>query len=646
MKPSNDLQAASPDEIHACLKHAHIPALMCSLVHLTNNLEMIHGDIQPHAVPMGNPNQSISEVDRKKVQDLALEVIAKFREGECPVPTLNSDQITEMVRFITGEELSPEYTQFALAELAIDGRDTYEVPGFDTIPSSVRKNFRVAIVGAGMSGILAAIRLKEAGIPFVVLEKNSDVGGTWYENRYPGCRVDSPNHVYSYSFAPKDWPQHFSDQNVLLEYFQEVTDRFQIRPSIRFDSEVVSMRFCNEKAMWDIDVRTRGGDSNLTVNAVIVATGQLNRPKLPDIPGQDEFGGSSFHSAHWDHSVDLSGKRVAIIGTGASAFQFTPHVVKRSEAVDVYLRTPPWVAVNPLYQARITKETHWLLNNVPFYATWFRFSMFWTSGEGLLSMARCDPSWDRKQGSVSEANDNLRKILTRGIENQLKDRPDLVAKLTPNYPPAAKRMLIDDGEWYRSLKDGKVNVIDSRIESINETGLVHEDGTQKDYDVILYGTGFQANRFLYPMRIYGTNGKELRESWGDDPRAYRGITLPNYPNMFTLYGPNTNIVVNGSIIFFSECEVLYVLSCLRHMLQHNLSSMNCRQDIHDSYNEQIDRDNREMAWGASTVNSWYKNAEGRVTQCWPGTLVEFWQQCRDFQPSDYTWSERPKTMHS
>lgn len=642
MQPTEILQATSDEQIRACLQHAHVPALMCSLVHLTGNIELLRGDIRPHVVPMGNPTQAISDEEQSKIVNLGVDVIAKFRDGEVAPRSIDSLYIPEMTQFITGEKLSEEYSEFAQAELAITGNSAYEVDGFSTIPKKTKERFNVAIVGAGMSGILAAIRLKNAGIPFVVLEKNSDVGGTWFENRYPGCRVDSPNHVYSYSFAPQDWPQHFSDQSVLLKYFQDVAEEHDIRKSIRFETEVTAMHYCNTAAQWTLDLATAQGSRKLEANAVIVAVGQLNRPKMPDISGQENFHGESFHSACWDHSVDIGDKKVAIIGTGASAFQFTPHVVDQSKSVDVYLRTPPWVAINPLYQAFISDQQHWLLKNIPFYATWFRFSMFWASGEGLLSMARCDPNWDRSRNSISEANDRLRQLLTRGIESQLKEHPDLIAKLLPSYPPAAKRMLIDDGEWYRSLQKTNVRVVNDPIDSITEVGIRLEDGTETEYDVILYGTGFQANQILYPMKIYGADEKELRRRWGDDPRAYMGITIPNYPNLYTLYGPNTNIVVNGSIIFFSECEMLYIMQSIRYLLNNDFAAMDCKSDFHDAYNERIDRQNLEMAWGASRVNSWYKNAKGRVTQCWPGTLMEFWKQCRDFDPSAYRWVKSPQ----
>ncbi|MCY3884793.1 MAG: NAD(P)/FAD-dependent oxidoreductase [Gammaproteobacteria bacterium] len=643
MNPSKVLQSSTNEKIRDCLEHAHVPALMCSLVHLTGDIELLRGDIRPYVVPMGNPNQSISEEAKSKIVNLALEVVSNFRDGQIAVESDVSTHVPEMTNFITGEKLSEEYSQFAVAELAIDGSSAYNVSGLTSIPLDQREKFKVAIIGAGMSGILAAIRLKQAGIPFVVLEKNSDVGGTWFENRYPGCRVDSPNHVYSYSFAPKDWPQHFSDQTVLLDYFQSVAKEHDLRTSIRFQTEVTEMRYCNDTALWTLNISTEAREEQLTVNAVIVAVGQLNRPKLPEIEGRDKFRGPSFHSAEWDTSVEFAEKTVAVIGTGASAFQFTPHIVKQAKSVDVFLRTPPWVAINPLYQAHITDQQHWLLNNVPFYATWFRFSMFWTSGEGLLSMARCDPNWDRTRNSISEANDRLREMLTRGIETQLDDRPDLISKLTPTYPPAAKRMLIDDGEWYRALKSRNVRVVDTKIESINETGIQLVDGSRFDYDIILYGTGFHANQILYPMKIYGSDGQELRSSWGDDPRAYLGITIPNYPNMYTMYGPNTNIVVNGSIIFFSECEMLYIMQSIRHLLVNEYASMDCDPAFHDSYNERIDRENLGMSWGASDVNSWYKNANGRVTQCWPGTLIEFWRQCRDFDPHAYLWNNPSET---
>ena len=320
-----------------------------------------------------------------------------------------------------------------------------------------------------MSGLLAGIKLQELGINFTIFEKNADVGGTWYENRYPGCRVDSPNHVYSYSFKQKDWPQHFSDQKTLLGYFQNTADEYSLRDHIRFETEVLELRFDAAASKWHIDTISPNGAETTVVNAVIAATGQLNRPKMPDLDGIEDFTGDWFHSAQWKHDIDLNGKRVGIIGTGASAFQFTPEVIKEAADVTVFMRTPPWVATNPVYHEYITDETHWLLNQVPFYQAWFRFHMFWTSGEGLLAFARCDEGWNDKEQSVSPANQQLREILTKGIERHLEGRPDLIEKLTPWYPPAAKRMLIDNGHFYRSLNS------ESRASSRREDRKGHRE---------------------------------------------------------------------------------------------------------------------------------------------------------------------------
>ncbi|MYD42880.1 MAG: NAD(P)/FAD-dependent oxidoreductase [Gammaproteobacteria bacterium] len=623
---------ASDDEIAAALRHAHLPSLANSLIHLTGDRALLK-TIVPTPMTLGNTPKPFPPEGEEQLRDLALQTLIKGRDHGFKPQPIDQSFLLDMMNFITGVELKDDYIPYALSELDI-------APTQETDPLKPEHvgDFHVAIVGGGMSGLLAAIKMQELGVKFTIYEKNEEVGGTWFENRYPGCRVDSPNHVYSYSFKKKDWPQHFSNQPTLLGYFQETADEYGLRTHTRFQSEVTEMRFDTSSKTWQIEGNGPNGLFKDTANVVIAATGQLNRPKMPDLPGIDDFAGSWFHSANWDYDVSLKGKRVGIIGTGASAFQFTPEVVKEAKQVKVFLRTPPWVALNPVYHEYISDESHWLLNNVPFYQAWFRFHMFWTSGEGLLGQARCEAAWNDKEHSVSSGNERLREVLTKGLEHQLAGRDDLIAKLTPWYPPTAKRMLIDNGHWYRSLKEEHVQVIDERISQINQAGLQLESGEQHDFDVIIYGTGFSASKFLFPMKIYGRDGNELREHWGEDPRAYLGVTTPNCPNLFFLYGPNTNLVVNSSIIFFSECEMRYITNCLRHLLENDYSSMECKTEPFEAYNEFIDDANRNMAWGASNVNAWYKNKHGRVTQCWPGTSLEFWQQLREIDPSDYIFT--------
>jgi 4-hydroxyacetophenone monooxygenase len=628
------------DVIRRALEEAHIPSLMLALVHLTNDESIIAGDIQLDPNFFGDPQCGISPEQQARVRALAFDTLTAYRDGKRTLPpTPDRARILRMMQFLVGNAATGEYVDFLESELALDGRDGYAPEPFEGIPVARRKDFHVVVVGAGMSGLLAAIRLKEAGVPFTVIEKNANVGGTWYENTYPGCRVDSPNHTYSYSFAPKDWPQHFSEQKVLLAYFDEVATRFGLREHIRLETEVKSARFEETTQRWQVTVAGRNGvEEVLGANAVIAAVGQLNRPRFPAIPGRETFAGASFHSAQWRHDVNLSGKRVGVIGTGASAFQFVPVIADQAAHVTIFQRTPPWVSPRAEYFAEIPDGKHWLLNHVPFYAKWYRFWMFWRTSEGLLGAVRRDPSWNDQAHAISAENDALRQLLTAYVRETIGDDPELLKKTIPQYPPAGKRMLVDDGRWLRTLKRDDVTLTEDRIREIDARGVVTQSGERHDFDVIVYATGFTASDFLVPMQIYGVGGKELHEQWNGDARAYLGITVPGFPNLFCMYGPNTNIVVNGSIIFFSECEMRYIMGCIRLLLESGRRALECRRDVHDRYNERVDSANREMAWGSPHVTSWYKNQKGRVSQNWPFTLLEFWKRTRKPDPQDFVLS--------
>jgi 4-hydroxyacetophenone monooxygenase len=499
------------------------------------------------------------------------------------------------------------------------------------------RDFRVAVIGAGMSGIVAAYRLEQAGVSYVVIDKNDDVGGTWHDNTYPGCRVDIPNHYYSYSFAQRDdWPYFYSPQQELHRYFRECATEFGIRPRIRFGTEVTSMQYDEETGTWSLDLlRSDGREETLTANAVISAVGQLNRPQLPAIEGRDSFAGPSFHSAEWDHTVDLAGKRVGVIGTGCSAAQFVPIISEQVAQLEIFQRTPNWMFPVPHYHFEVPAGLQWLLSNVPAYRQWYRFWLFWRTAETLRPMAEVDPAWPHRERSVSELNDLLRSMLVATMEERYAERPDLLAKAVPAYPPAAKRIIVDNGAWAQALHRDNVELTTENIERITPAGVVTVDGRLHEFDVLIYGTGFQPSRFLTPMKVVGRGGVNIHEQWDGDARAYLGITVPGFPNFFVLYGPNTNIVVNGSIIWFSECEVRYVMDCIRTVLAGEHVALECRRDVHDQYNAEIDAENLRMAWGVSKVNSWYKNAKGRVAQNWPFPLLEYWTRTRQVDPADY-----------
>ncbi len=628
----------SDDFLRAALTEAHIPSLMVALVHLTGSLEHLRGAIRPQMSFLGDADGGITPEQQAEVRELAVDVLRRYRDGAGLPPPPDATAVREMLTFLIGQPVSDDYVEFLMAELALDEQDPYAQPAIFDVPAERRRDFRVVVIGAGMSGILAGIRLKEAGIPFEIIEKNVDVGGTWLENTYPGCRVDSANHVYSYSFQPRDWPQHFSRQAVLQSYFADCADEYGLREHIRFATEVTEARFDEATGRWTLTLSGPDGQSVTEANAVISAVGQLNRPKLPDIDGCERFAGPAFHSARWDHDVDLAGKRIGVIGTGASAFQFVPIVAEQAASVTVFQRTAPWVVPNPDYFQDVPAGKHWLLNHVPYYAKWFRFSMFWRAAEGLLDAVTADPKWQRSERSVSEANEAFRELLVDNLRSVLGDDEALLEKCVPDYPPGAKRALIDDGRWLNALKRDNVELLTEPIDAITDSGLRTRSGAEHEFDVLIYATGFQASSFLHPMKIYGRGGRELHATWAGEPRAFKGISIPGFPNLFCCYGPNTNIVVNGSIIFFSECEIRYVLGCLALLMGDETTAMDVRADVHDAYNERIDAGNRGMAWGQSSVNTWYKNQSGRITQNWPFTLLEFWQQTRAPAAEDYTFS--------
>lgn len=629
---------ASDEEIREALGQAHIPTLMCSLVHLTGDSSLLRGDIQPVSEFFGDPQGGISEAQQSEVRELAFTALQQYRDlgGKLPQQP-DTSEISEMVDFLTGQKLPPDYGEFLTAELALSGGDAYCAPGLIALPAASKAGFNVLVIGAGMSGLLAAIRLQEAGVAFTIVEKHPDVGGTWLQNVYPGCRVDSANHMYSYTFKPKDWPQHFSQQAVLREYFAETAEEYDLRKNIRFNTEVTEMNWVEATGCWQIDmIDSEGNTDSLTANVVISAVGQLNRPKWPEFPGQDSFSGPSFHSTQWNYDHDLKGKRVAVIGTGASAFQFVPRIAPDAEQVSVFQRTAPWLAPVPEYMQDIAEGKHWLLNNVPFYHQWYRFAVFWRSAEGMLQATEKDEAWNGdEQVAISAASDMLREMFLDYMRGIVGDDPELMAKCTPDYPVGGKRILLDDGTWLRTLKRENVNVYTDSIVEINETGLVTDTGEQHDVDVIIYGTGFHAGRFLWPMKVVGRDGLVLEEHWDGDPRAYLGITIPGFPNLFCCYGPNTNIVVNGSIIFFSECEVRYIMGCLEILIKNGAKYLDCRSDVHDDFNKLVDEANSRMAWGISKANTWYRNKAGRVTQNWPFTLLEYWRRTRTPDPADY-----------
>jgi 4-hydroxyacetophenone monooxygenase len=627
------------DLLELGLQEAHLPALLMSLVHLTGDASLL--DEFPRPVydffadgRLGGYAPDVQE----KLRDKARVALTKYRasDGKLPAPP-SPATVRRMMDFIAGVDIPAHYVPFMEEELGLSGQDAKHPRWKGAKLEARRKDMRVVVIGAGMSGLLTAIRLKQAGIAFDVIEKNADVGGTWFENTYPGCRVDNPNHMYSFSFEPNhDWPYYFSTQDVLLDYFRRTADKYDLRRNIRFETQVVEARFDEKTSKWHVKTRDKSDrEETLVADAVVSAVGQLNQPRLPDIKGVDEFKGPAFHSARWRHDVDLKGKHVAVIGTGASAFQFVPEIAPDVADMKVFQRTPPWLGPTPDYHNKVGEGKKWLLEHAPYYGKWYRFWLFWALTDGVYEFVKADPTWNGPPNAVSPASAMLREMLIAAIKPQTDAAPELLDKIIPDYPFGGKRSLRDNGVWVAALARDNVELVTDPIAEINANGVKTKSGAQYDADVLIYGTGFHASKFLRTYKIIGRGGMELHDKWAGDARAYLGMTVPGFPNFFMIYGPNTNIVVNGSIIFFSECSVRYIMGCLKLLAETGNATLEPKEDVHDAYNERVDAMNAKMAWGQPQVSSWYKNETGRVSQNWPFPLVDYWSATLAPNPADF-----------
>ena len=619
--------------VEAAFAAADVHPLLCAVAHRTGDVSLLRPEFEPDQGQLLVPGRGLGAEQEEEARRLAAAALLAHDERGAPEPSLTEDVRRRILGFLVGMGSTEQWAPFLVEELALAGSDPRR-PSWHL--DEVGGTFRCAVIGAGASGLAAAHRLRQAGIAVTVFEKNADVGGTWLENVYPGCRVDVPNQLYSFSFAQtNDWVSRFSAQPDLLAYLQRMAKELGLGACIRFSSEVTEARFDDEAGAWSLTVRAGDGSERThAFDAIVCAVGQLNRPSFPALAGRDSFEGPSFHSAAWDDSVELEGRRVAVIGTGASAAQFVPCLAGKVGHLDVYQRTPPWLLPTENYEDPFPPEFHDLLALLPNYGRWDRLWQFWIMHEGLLSAARVDPDWDRQTESVSAGNDFVRSMLVDVLRAQVDD-DELFEKMVPHFPPFAKRALRDDGRWAAALGHPDIDLVTTPIAEITRRGVRTADGEEHPADVLIYGTGFSASAFVAPMRVVGSGGVELNEEWGGDARAYLGITVPGFPNFFMLYGPNTNLVINGSILVMVECQVRYAVEAIGRLLRAGRRTMSCRREVHERYGREMEEGNAQMVWGVADVPTWYRNAHGRVTQNWPFDLHTYWARTREPDLADY-----------
>lgn len=475
----------------------------------------------------------------------------------------------------------------------------------------------VIIIGTGFGGLCMAIQLKQAGYDnFTMLEKAGNVGGTWRDNTYPGAACDVQSHFYSYSFEPKhDWSRKFGLQRELLGYMENCVDKYSLASHIQFRQEVTSARFDEASNTWT--VTTQDGQQRMA-DVVVSATGQLNQPAYPKIQGLDRFKGKLFHSARWDHDYDLTDKRVAVIGTGASAIQFVPEIIKQVKSLSLFQRSAAWVLPKADRPFKAWEQS--LFKSVPAWDRLYRYMIYWKNESRALAFTRFSGLLEL---FARQARKEARKHVTD---------PYKLKHIIPDYKIGCKRILISN-DWYPAINQSHLDLVTTSIERIDESGVVTSDGKHHDVDAIILGTGFAASEFLAPMTITGRDNVTLNEAWANGVEAYKGISVTGFPNLFVLYGPNTNLAHN-SIVYMLESQVRYVMSCLGTLEKYPGSAMDVLPERQKTFSDSVQTGLEDSVWNAGCT-SWYLDKNGRNTINWPGFTFSYRFATRRVDTTDY-----------
>jgi 4-hydroxyacetophenone monooxygenase len=621
-------------DLASAIAEGDIRVLLMVLVHMTGDTRWLEPPYRPkrdvRLIP--DPDAGVP----KNIQDEIRAAVLKLFENGAPKPVITDpgdELMLRMMRATLGENVAPEYAPLMREEMGFIPREMRwrQRPAAGKLAGQ-----HVLIVGAGVCAIALGVALGRLGIPYTIVEKNAEIGGTWYVNRYPGCGVDTPNHSYSFSFGKRNaWTRYFAQRQELHEYLLKVVREHDIRRNVRLKTELTSSRWDEGSKRWISTLKTAEGQETFESTILVSAIGQLNDPPPPPFKDDEKFKGLKIHSALWRDDIDLDGKRVAVIGTGATAMQLVPSIAGRVASITVYQRTAQWARPVKGYSDPITEGAQWLLAHLPFYVQWYRFNMFWRYGDGLLPFLRKDPAWPHPERAVNKGNDRHREELTNFILEELKDRPDLIEKCVPTYPPYGKRILLDNN-WFRTLTRPNVELVTEPIDRFAPDGIVAADGRLRGHDVIVISTGFKVTEMAARLDITGRDGQNLRQAWANDnPTAYLGLTVPGFPNLFVMLGPNSGPAHGGSVIFQSECQSRYITSCLVEMIEGGITAIDVKQDAHDDYVRKVDAEHAQMIWTHPGMTTYYRNSQGRVFSAMPWRFVDYWQMTHDVDLKDY-----------
>jgi 4-hydroxyacetophenone monooxygenase len=639
-----ELRAAEDSVIDDAIGYADPMVLRGLLYQLTGDPEVAATGVRVVEAGMGNAVLPATDPDVALLRRKGAEFLKGYRDRGAGVIGIGPrERLPVSLGLMLGEAPEGENLLHHIEELGID--PAARSLRWRESPDPARlKDFSVTVIGAGMGGLNAALQLREAGFPVTVIEKNAGVGGTWWENRYPGARVDTASRSYTHIFGVDfPYPNPFCEWRENVKYFNWVADAFDLRRHIQFETEVKALTWDEAAQEWAIDLEGPQGARTIRSRAVITAVGLLSRPLIPEIPGGDTFEGASWHTARWPQDVELKGKRIVVIGTGCTGYQMVPELALEAERVTVFQRTPQWLFPTPGYRSPFPPQVNWLDRNLPFHTNFMRARA--CTLDGLANLARIDPAFEDPH-AVSPLNKRARDASLGFLRKKLSDAA-LVEAMTPPHPVWSARAVIVDPEYsiLDALERGNVTLVTAGIARIEPRGVVAKDGALHAADVIVYATGFRATELLYPMTITGRGGQTLHELWAKDgPRAYLGCMMPGFPNLWSIYGPNTNGGLN--VASFHEKIALYALQCLEALVLGSGDAIEVRPDAYWRYNHLVDERNRGMAWSDPRANNYYWTEHGRSATMNPFFTAEMSAFLRKPDFADLELAAAPESTHA
>jgi len=637
--PDPDTSAAWDVTIHQAVAVANIPTLLMVLVQLTGETRWIE---EPYAVSRtrgmaDNDTGDLPPELQQQIRGAAAEALVRWHSGdEVAIPRPDPDLITRMLAWSMGDRVPVEYGEFLQEELAV-GVGERAAPA----PLQAPGGFRVVVIGAGISGVAACARFLRLGLDVTVLEKSDDLGGVWRENHYPGAGVDTPSHLYSFSFAPHDWSQYFAGRDEIHAYIQTVAAEHGVREHVRLGCEVTRVSYDEQRSRWTIETQGIDGTTGVeSADLVISCVGAFNPPVVPALPGLGDFQGRAFHSTQWPQGLSLSGKRVALIGNGATAMQVAPAIADQVERLTIFQRSPQWVQPFEKFKQKVPDAVRLLFREVPLYRAWYRLRLEWIFHDKLYRSLQRDPDWADCRTAINKANAGHRDYFTEYIRQEIGDRTDLLDKVVPDYPPFGKRMLLDNG-WFRTVTKHNVDLVTDAIAEVRPHAVVTSEGDAFEVDALVFATGFDVVRFISTYEVVGRDGRRLRDVWDDiDCRAYLGLAVPGFPNFFTLYGPNTQTGHGGSLIHTVEAQIDYIESLLCQLFERRLTSVECRQAVYDDYAKRVDDMHAGLIWSHPAMSTYYRNTHNRVVVINPFRNLDYWHMTRRADLDDYIVDRR------